>query len=86
MQNRLHEQSKVPSQIQSVSSFDSYSESIMKLGKWAIQHNITRNALSDSLKILVLFGLHWLPIDARTLLKTPSHTTNIVDVANGQRD
>lgn len=38
---------------------------------WAIKHNISQNALSDLLKILIGIGLTWLPSDARTLLKTP---------------
>lgn len=54
-----------------------------KLRSWAITHNITRNALSDLLKILISLGFSWLPSDARTLLETPRHT-EIVNIANGQ--
>lgn len=43
----------------------------MKLKIWAINHNITRSALSDLLKNLISIGLTWLPSDARTILNTP---------------
>lgn len=48
-----------------------------------LQHNITRNALCDLLKILISFGLTWLPSDARTLLETPRNV-EIIDAANGK--
>lgn len=50
---------------------------------WAIKNNITQNALCELLKILISFGLNWLPSDARTLLKTPKKV-QIVDLANGK--
>lgn len=50
---------------------------------WAIKHNITRNALCELLKILISFGLTWLPADARTLLRTPK-TVEIKSRANGK--
>lgn len=53
-----------------------------KLRIWAVNNNITRNALSELLKILISFGLTWLPADSRTLLETPNHT-NVVSLANG---
>lgn len=54
----------------------------LKLRMWAIKHNITRNALCELLKILVYFGLTWLPLDARTLLETPKHV-QLVNLSNG---
>lgn len=54
-----------------------------KLHVWAVKHNITRNALTELLKILISFGLTWLPSDSRTLLQTPT-STQLVNVANGQ--
>lgn len=50
---------------------------------WALQHNITQNALSDLLKILISFGLTWLPADARTLVQTPRNI-DLIDSANGK--
>lgn len=41
------------------------------ISKWAIQFNIKQNALSALLKILKKDGNNDLPIDGRTLLKTP---------------
>lgn len=55
----------------------------IKLRLWALKHNITRNALSDLLTILISFGMNWLPSDPRTLLETPQHITS-VKLANGQ--
>lgn len=55
----------------------------VKLRFWAIKHNITRNALCDLLKILISFGLTWLPSDARTLLHTPQRTS-LINISNGQ--
>lgn len=55
-----------------------------KLRVWAVKHNITRNALTELLKILISFGLTWLPSDSRTLLQTPRFT-QLVNVANGQQ-
>lgn len=54
-----------------------------QLRLWALKHNITRNALSDLLKILIAFGMTWLPADSRTLLETPQNITT-VNIANGQ--
>lgn len=55
----------------------------MKIRLWALKNNITRNALSELLTILISIGLTWLPCDARTLLATP-RSTEIKCVANGQ--
>lgn len=54
----------------------------MKLRLWALKHNITRNALTDLLKILITFGLTWLPSDARALLQTKQNI-EIKELANG---
>lgn len=54
-----------------------------KLRMWAVNNNITRNALSELLKILFSFGLTWLPMDYRTLLETPKHTS-VISLASGQ--
>lgn len=54
-----------------------------QLRLWALKHNITRNALSELLTILISFGMTFLPSDPRTLLQTPKHITS-VNIANGQ--
>lgn len=38
---------------------------------WAIKYNIRKRALTALLKVLVSNGMTFLPIDSRTLLKTP---------------
>lgn len=55
----------------------------MKLRLWALKHNITRSALTDLLKILITFGLTWLPADGRSLLQTKQNI-EINEIANGQ--
>lgn len=79
VQNRLQNRSNKTS----VGNSDSIEPASNKLRDWAIKHNVTLAALSELLKILVSFGLTWLPSDARTLLKTPQHT-QVANVADGQ--
>lgn len=45
-----------------------------QLAKWALLFNITHTALNNLLRILKEGGLHDLPLDARTLLFTPTKT------------
>jgi len=54
-----------------------------QLSQWATQHNIKQIALTHLLKILKLHINDDLPIDARTLLKTP-RTTIIKEVIPGE--
>ncbi len=54
-----------------------------KLRKWAVKNNIRLFALSELLKILKNEGHPSLPIDARTLLKTPSKV-NIMKMGSGE--
>lgn len=54
-----------------------------KLRKWAIRNNIRLLALSQLLKILKENGHNSLPLDARTLLKTPAKV-EIVKMGSGQ--
>lgn len=58
-------------------------KSLRKIREWAITHNITQHALSDLLKILPSFGVSWLPLDARTVMKTPRNI-ELVECANGK--
>ena len=47
-----------------------------QLRQWKIEHNITRNAMNDLLKILFSKGLtesYGLPRDSRTLMQTPEN-------------
>lgn len=53
-----------------------------KLTSWVLQHNISRRSVNDLLRILKEFGMNWLCLDSRTLLKTPRYT-NINHVADG---
>lgn len=53
------------------------------LRRWAIKYNISKRAVSDLLKILIGFGLIWLPKDSRTLLSTPRHI-EMENLSNGK--
>lgn len=53
------------------------------LRMWVLSHNITRRSVNELLKILNSIGLKWLPMDSRTLCKTPRFT-NVVAMDNGQ--
>lgn len=53
------------------------------LRRWAIKYNISKGAVSDLLKILIGFGLVWLPKDSRTLLSTPRHI-EMENLSNGK--
>lgn len=46
-------------------------ESKERLRRWAIKYNISKRAISELLKILISFGMKWLPKDSRSLLSTP---------------
>lgn len=49
---------------------------------WAVNHRITMRALNDLLKILIAFGIVFLPKNCKTLLKTPRNVS-IVELAGG---
>lgn len=61
----------------------SESSSTELIRRWAIEHNITKRALTDLLKILKLIGISELPKDSRTLLATPK-TVDLLDLAGGK--
>lgn len=42
-----------------------------QLRRWAFKYNISKGAVTTLLKILISFGLIWLPSDSRTLFSTP---------------
>lgn len=47
---------------------------VKQLSEWAVQHKIKQNSLHDLLKLLQpIPQLSYLPLDARTLLKTPKY-------------
>lgn len=48
-------------------------ESKERLRRWALEYNISKRAISALLKILISFGMDWLPKDSRTLLSTPRY-------------
>lgn len=56
-----------------------------QLRSWAIHHNITHRALSDLLRVLIVFGyLTFLPKSSKTLLKTPANIDISPSVAGGK--
>lgn len=54
-----------------------------KLRQWATKYNISKRAISELLKILISFGLNWLPKDSRTLLATPRFI-EMTNLTNGK--
>lgn len=42
-----------------------------RLRTWALEFHLTQRAVSSLLKILKSFGMHFLPKDCRTLMRTP---------------
>lgn len=54
-----------------------------KLRTWAKNHNIGTVAITDLLKILIWFGITWLPSDYRSFYETPRHV-QIYNHANGK--
>lgn len=50
---------------------------------WAVSHNITHNACNDLLYIFRQYTLYNLPVDIRTLLKTPRET-DILRICGGE--
>lgn len=55
----------------------------VRLRNWALKYNISKRAVSDLLKILIILGLNWLPKDSRTLLSTPRQV-HMTDLTNGK--
>lgn len=51
--------------------------------QWSLQNKITLTALSQLLKILKKHGIENLPLDARTVLKTP-RATQIVQMGTSE--
>lgn len=54
-----------------------------QLRRWALKYNISKRAVSDLLKLLISFGLIWLPKDSRTLLSTPRNI-EMTNLTNGK--
>lgn len=54
-----------------------------QLRRWALKYNISKRAVSDLLKILISFGMIWLPKDSRTLLSTPRNI-EMTNLTNGK--
>lgn len=52
-----------------------------ELRQWALQNKITLKAFSELLKLLNKVGIENLPLDARTILKTP-RTTDVVSMGS----
>lgn len=53
------------------------------LRTWALEYHLTQRAVSSLLKILKSFGMHFLPKDCRTLMRTPQ-MIQIENTAGGQ--
>lgn len=80
--SEIRDQIENPSNITNFETSADATSALTKLNRWAIRNNIAHNAVSELLKILVSIGLTWLPMDARTFLKTPQQV-QIENVANG---
>lgn len=56
---------------------------VNEIRSWALDFHLTQRAVSRVLKILIAYGLKFLPKDSRTLLQTPQ-SMNIERRAGGQ--
>ncbi|CAH1170530.1 unnamed protein product [Phaedon cochleariae] len=65
-----HQADNIQKPIQGQTELHSENDLKIQLANWALHHNITHSAISDLLHILKPMNT-FLPIDARTLLKTP---------------
>lgn len=54
-----------------------------RLRRWAIKFNISKNAVTDLLKLLIAAGFTELPGDSRTLFETP-RTVEMKPLTNGK--
>lgn len=54
-----------------------------RLRNWALKYNISKQAVSDLLKMLIAIGMTWLPKDSRTLLSTPRQI-HLAELTNGK--
>lgn len=64
-------------------TYSSANERIDKLRMWVHDYNISQRAVSNLLKLLISFGLDFLPMDCRTLMRTPI-SIQIDQTANGK--
>lgn len=56
---------------------------INQLRSWVLEFHISHRAVNQLQKLLISFGLNWLPKDSRTLMQTPK-LVNISDMGNGK--
>lgn len=63
--------------------YDEQNEFKDNLRIWALNHRITRKAVSDLLMILISAGFGFLPKDSRTLMSTPVNVP-ITNMTNGK--
>lgn len=59
------------------------SEKLNRMGSWVSEYHISHTAVDNLLNLLISFGLDWLPMDSRTLMKTPK-TVDMLNVSGGQ--
>lgn len=64
----VNNQNQMPCQLNSQD--DKQPSTREQLRRWALKYNISKRAVTDLLKILISYGLIWLPKDSRTLLQT----------------
>lgn len=56
---------------------------INQLRSWVLEFHISHRAVNNLQKLLISFGLNWLPKDSRTLMQTPK-LVNISNIGNGK--
>lgn len=85
MQAKVIDHKPSSSQCQSAIDSENFQEvgARIKLQRWALRNNISKNALTALLKVLISIGLTWLPKDSRTLLSTP-RSIHLSTLSNGK--
>lgn len=83
-ENNIYETTEnIPYENKKNENFDSNLSLQESLRRWALDYNISKRAINALLKILISFGMCFLPNDSRTLLCTPRSIV-METVSNGK--
>lgn len=80
---RLQQNTRHESNNETIADESHQNSLVNDLTSWSKQHNISCDAVTHLLKILICYGLKWLPADYRSLLQTPRNV-EIYACGNGK--
>lgn len=81
--DRINNQNRYNTMAKTVSSSSPPNSLSDQLKMWVLRYNLTQRAVTELLRILKSCGIKHLPIDARTLMKTP-RVIHIQNTAGGK--